>query len=360
MIIGLDGKRAFFNHSGLGNYSRLVIQALLDANQEVQIICYLPKTPKFAPSFLEHPRFHVVFLKGGNLKRTIGFADEIATNGCDLYWGLSNELPLGHKPKGIPYWVTIHDVIWYRFPHLFPWIDRTIYKIKTLRSIKRADRIIAVSTQTKNDLIEFFNADPHKIEVIGQNCETMFYNSIENAEKIRVCEHYGLEPQNFLVQVGTVEERKNGELSIRALKESGSSLILAFFGKKTKYQDFLQTLAHDLKISDQVKFINNAQFSHLPAIYQSSVGSLYPSKFEGFGIPVLESIASGTPLLVASGSCLEETAGPCATVVSPNDVHGAALWIQQLPEMKKPHPERERWLQNFNTAELAKRWLQSD
>ena len=360
MIIGLDGKRAFFNHSGLGNYSRLVIQALLDANPEIHIICYLPKTPKFVPSFLSHPRFHVVFLKGGNLKRTIGFADEIATNGCDVYWGLSNELPLGHKPKGIPYWVTIHDVIWYRFPHLFPWIDRTIYKIKTLRTLKRADRIIAVSTQTKNDLIEFFHADPQKIEVIGQNCESFFYQTLNEIDKNLICKKYGLEPQNFLVQVGSVEERKNGELSIRALKESGSSLTLAFFGKKTKYQDFLQQLAQELGIFKQVQFFNLAHFADLPAIYQSSVGSLYPSKFEGFGIPVLESIASGTPLLVASGSCLEETAGPCATVVDPNDVQGAAEWINQLSNTKKPHPDREMWLKNFNTETLAKRWLQSD
>jgi glycosyltransferase involved in cell wall biosynthesis len=360
MIIGLDGKRAFFNHSGLGNYSRLVIQALLDSNPEVQIICYLPKTPKLAPAFLDHPRFHVVFLKGGNLKRTIGFADEIATNGCDVYWGLSNELPLGHKPKGIPYWVTIHDVIWYRYPHLFSWIDRTIYKFKTLRTLKRADRIIAVSTQTKNDLIEIFGADPKKIEVIGQNCETMFYQTVEQELKTKICEKYGLIPNQFLVQVGTVEERKNGELSIRALKESGSKKTLAFFGRKTKYQEILSFLAQELGIPEQVKFYNQAVFSDLPAIYQSAIGSVYPSHFEGFGIPVLESIASSTPLLVATGSCLEETAGPCATVVSPTDVHGAALWIQQLPEMKKPHPERERWLQNFNTAELAKRWLQSD
>lgn len=360
MIIGLDGKRAFFNHSGLGNYSRLVIQALLDADPELQIICFLPKTPKFAPNFLSHPRFHVVFLKGGNLKRTIGFADEIATNGCDVYWGLSNELPLGHKPKGIPYWVTIHDVIWYRFPHLFPWIDRTIYKIKTLRTIKRADRIICVSTQTKNDLIEFFHADPQKIDVIGQNCEAMFYSAVTEDEKQGVCEKYGLQPNQFLVQVGTVEERKNGELSIQALKKSGTALSLAFFGKKTKYQDFLQKLSQELGISNQVVFVNNAHFADLPAIYQSSLGSCYPSKFEGFGIPVLESIASGTPLLVASGSCLEETAGPCATVVSPLDVEGAAQWMSQLSTTKKPHPESEMWLENFNTKNLAKRWLQSD
>jgi len=188
----------------------------------------------------------------------------------------------------------------------------------------------------------------------------MFYKNVEQEQITEICNKYGLIPNQFFVQVGTVEERKNGELSIRALKESGTNHSLAFFGRKTKYQEFLSSLAQELGIPEQVKFFNQAQFSDLPAIYQSSVGSLYPSKFEGFGIPVLESIASSTPLLVASGSCLEETAGPCATVVSATDVLAAAVWIQQLPEMNKPHPERERWLQNFNSAELAKRWLQSD
>lgn len=360
MVIGIDGKRAFFNQSGLGNYSRFVIKALLDSDPEIQIICFLTKTPKWVPDFVQHNRFHIVFLKGGNLKRFIGFGVEIEMNGCDVYWGLSNELPIGRKAKGVDYWVTIHDVIFERFPSLYSFWDRIIYRFKTQRSLKRADRIIAVSNQTKQDIIHWYHADPAKIEIIGQGCDHQFQVML-SSEEIRITQQkYHLENLDYIVQVGTVEERKNGELMIRALAESKSTKHLVFVGKKTSYQFILEKIAQELQIQNQVHFINHAIFSDLPALYQGSKGSAYVSKYEGFGIPVLESLYSEIPTLLATGSCLEETGGPCVDYIAPDDVTGAAQWILELDQKNKPHPSSSMWLSKFSGKELAKSWLKLD
>jgi glycosyltransferase involved in cell wall biosynthesis len=213
--------------------------------------------------------------------------------------------------------VTIHDLIFLRYPHLYKRIDRAFYKNKFLASTRMADKIIAISKQTRSDLITFFHTDPDKIEVIYQGCNPAFYEKASEQKKKQVRETYNL-PQNYILYVGTIEERKNLLQLIKARHENSIDIPLVVIGKSTPYAKKIMEYIVEKHIPD-VYFLEQVIHSDLPPIYQLSSVFVYPSSFEGFGIPVLEALNSGIPVIAATGSCLEETGGNHSIYVNPEN-----------------------------------------
>jgi len=314
--IGFDAKRVFNNFTGLGNYSRFVVDGLLEHFPENQYLLYTPKirqhpeVQKYLNLEIRQPQ------KGtpGAWWRTFSIANDIKEDKLDVYHGLSNELPL-RKPPGLKTVLTVHDLIFLRFPEYYGFIDVSIYKWKLKKACESADVIVAVSQQTASDLKDFLNVDERKLCVVYQGCHPQFYKKVSTEE---VRKKYSL-PKEFVLYVGTLEKRKNAGLIIKALSRVKNKIPVVFVGRATKYVKELDDLVNRFGVRDYVRFINNASFVDLPAIYQSASLFVYPSVFEGFGIPIVEAIASGVPVITSNGSCFSEAGGPDCIYVNPSN-----------------------------------------
>ncbi|HYW95208.1 MAG TPA: glycosyltransferase family 1 protein [Bacteroidales bacterium] len=333
MRTGFDAKRAFYNFSGLGNYSRNIISLLNRFYPDDDQVLYTPGTGEVRPGF--PPPGACVKIPQGFLAntfksywRSVGLTKQLENDGIEIYHGLSNELPAGIQHQKVASVVTVHDLIFIRFPELYHRIDRNIYRKKITHALKSASRIVAISEQTKRDIIEYTGTPATKINVVYQSCNPSFIPEssphIREAVKLK----YDL-PDTYLLYVGTIEKRKNLLTIVRALHQGRIGLPLVVIGRETSYA----ALVHDYITKYQVpgiRFLKNVPNTDLPPIYQQAMLFIYPSSFEGFGIPVLEALNSGVPVIAGKGSCLEETGGPHSVYVDPLDTDNMAHEIKRL------------------------------
>lgn len=331
MKIGYEAKRVFKNFTGLGNYSRWVVQSLATAYPNNLFFLYSPKITKNPRlNFLQNFKNIIVRTPASGWAklgwRSWGVVNDAQKDGITLFHGLSNEIPFGLKHKNIKAVVTIHDLIFLRYPQYFKFIDRLIYKCKFTYSCKNADTIIAISQQTKQDIIHYLGIDKNKIEVVYQGCDALFYEAKTTETLKQIKQTYHL-PDAFLLCVGTIENRKNQLLIIKALKNLPSHIHLVLLGKATNYKQVLQTYINQNELQNRVLFLQNVTFTDLPGIYQLAKIFVYPSVFEGFGIPILEALNCGVPVIAATGSCLEEAGGNHSMYVNPNNENELASKI---------------------------------
>lgn len=333
MRIGYDAKRLFCNHRGLGNYSRDLIRIVSQYYPENQYDLY---TPKIKIDVSLNTKNTTVILPTGvykylpsSLWRTIGMKSDIKRLGDDIFHGLSQELPIGIENIAVKKVITFHDAIFIRYPELYASSYRKIFTAKNRQSCRIADRIIAISKQSKQDAIEFFNADPAKVEVIYQGCNNIFRQLVSLETKEQIKRKYNL-PTDYLLFVGAIEPRKNIAAILKAISQEGINAPLVIVGRLTNYTQELHNLAKKLKISTQVQFLHHVETIDLPAIYQQAQLFVYPSIFEGFGIPILEALCSETPVITSSGSCFEETGGEHSLYVEPLNTQEIGAAIQTV------------------------------
>lgn len=334
MRIGFDGKKAVSNLTGIGNYSRGIINLTAAAGNEAVVFSPSEGTPKCRAGLSDSPliTYHISDCHNGltrNWWRNVGVTADIARSGLDIFHGLSNELPIGIRRTGVKSVVTIHDLIFLRLPKTYPPLSRAILSQKTRYACREADRIIAISERTKRDIVELYGVDPEIIEVIYQGCHSLFHSPAPDELKKEVRSLYDL-PESYLISVGTIEERKNHAAIIGALAKADTKLPLVIVSKKTALQEKLAQSAARLGVGDRILFLNNVPLHHLPALYQQALAALYVSRYEGFGIPVIEALASGIPVIAATGSCLEEAGGPGAIYCDPDDIGEIAAAIDSV------------------------------
>ncbi|QEL00967.1 glycosyltransferase family 4 protein [Olivibacter sp. LS-1] len=360
MRIGYDAKRAFHNKTGLGNYSRSLIDGMCRFYSENHYFLFNSK-----PSVLYKAEgLHVqevlpskgLAKKFSSLWRTFTLNSLAHQYNLDIYHGLSHELPFGSK-KGKTKWVlTVHDLIFIRYPHYFKPIDRSIYTYKIKKACRKADKIVAISEQTKRDLMEFLGIAAQKIEVVYQSCHPQFSQTVDEEEKRAVQKKYQL-PTTYLLQVGTIEARKNLLLTIRALDRIPTNIHLVVIGKETAYLQLIQHEIAKRNLQKRVLLLHSVPFDDLPAIYQMAHIFIYPSRFEGFGIPIIEALHSGIPVIAARGSCLEEAGGPNSRYVDPDDVEGMGSAINDINTNNVLRStmikEGNEYVQRFNPKNLA-------
>ena len=337
MNIGFDAKRAFLNFTGLGNYSRFVIDALQKNYKENRYILYSPRTSQHPEAKVLHQFETDIVLPDssllkGSLWRTYGIQFEKSVSELHLYHGLSGELPVGLPPK-IKKVVTIHDLIFLRYPELYHPIDRFIYKVKAMRACRQAEKIIAVSEQTKQDIVDFFKISASKIQVVYQGCHASFRKEKTKSEIDSVRLKYHL-PNDYILNVGTIEKRKNLGFLINAVSRLPKELPikLVVVGKQTAYFKEMWKLVLEKDLKNKVIFLHQVAFSDLPAIYQGAKVFVYPSRFEGFGIPIVEAIESNVPVITSTGSCFNEAGGPDSIYVDPDQPDDLAFQLKRILE----------------------------
>ncbi len=333
MRIGFDAKRAFNNTSGLGNYSRNTIKLLADRYPENQYLLYTPGINGNLDFIL--PKGSSIKTPGsaigkylGPLWRSVALSGRLRRDNIDLYHGLSHDLPVGIKNLKFKKVVTIHDMIAYRHPEMFSPVNRFIYQHKIAHSCRAADMIIAISRSTKQDIMEFLDVDPSIIRVVYQTCDPLFFKTAGTSARHRVREKFSL-PRNFLLSVGTIEPRKNLVSVIKAMHLGKIDMPLVVVGKKTSFTKTIYENIASFGVR-HVHFLENISTEDLAVIYRLAAAFVYPSLYEGFGIPILEALCSGTPVITSTGSCFGETGGPGSLYVSPLEIEEIAAAIKMV------------------------------
>ncbi|MCL2291246.1 MAG: glycosyltransferase family 4 protein [Bacteroidetes bacterium] len=359
MIVGFDAKRAFHNYSGLGNYSRLLIHSLSELYKDNQYFLYTPKY-KSHPlhDFIENENCTIVTPTGitsmlpSSFWRTFFMTNDINKQKLDIFHGLSGELPV--LTLKMPKVVTIHDVIFMRYPEYYTAFDRKMYEKKFKHACKIADKIITVSKQTAEDCIQFLGADAQKIEVGYQSCDPIFWTSQKEKQLSKA---YDL-PEKFILNIGTIEARKNLLNLVKALKFVDDDVSLVAIGGRTPYTLQVEEYIKENHLEHRVKLMHGVPFRDFPALYADASVFVYPSVFEGFGIPVLEALAIGTPVATSNISSMPEVGGDAALYFDPYCVEDMVdkinLLLHDKETVARLRENRAEQLDKFAIQSIAK------
>lgn len=367
MKIGFDAKRAFTNNTGLGNYSRDTIHILSHQSTDNKYFLYTPinNDNNRISSFAR--RKNIIICTPKNLFnkavkaywRSRGILKDLESNRINIYHGLSNELPINIEKTSIKTVVTIHDLIFIRYPELFGTIDRKIYHQKFMSACERADKIIAVSKQTKKDIIDYFNIPAEKINVVYQGCNQIFKKKISVESNNVIITKYNL-PKKYLLYVGTIEERKNLITILQVLTELPAQKLVVI-GEGTSYKEQCLKFIDKNKISDRVIFLKSLSLEEMASVYQLADIMIYPSIFEGFGIPILEALFSKTPVITSKGGCFSEAGGKHSRYIDPlsiSEMKEAITEIQGSKEIRnKMKIEGLKYAQRFTDDKIAKKLI---
>lgn len=365
MRIGYDAKRAFQNFTGLGNYSRDLIKNIIENFEENEYWLYAPKilSHPVTKSLEDIKNVHFISPQSSidktfkSLWRSVNLEKELKKDDIEIFHGLSNEIPIRKNSSNVKYVVTIHDLIFKRFPRNYKAIDRRIYNTKFKYACKKADKIIAISQQTKQDIIDFYGINPSKIEVIYQTCHDNFKKNYSKEVQTTISEKYNL-PEKYILNVGTIETRKNLNAIIQALPLMKNDIPLVVVGRNTRYMNFLKVQMMKLKIDpNKILFLKNVSIEELPSIYQMASVFVYPSFFEGFGIPIIEALYSGTPVITSEGSCFPEAGGPDSIYINPENFQEIAdkidLVISDVNLSNEMSLKGKLYAQKFDSLKLA-------
>lgn len=252
---------------------------------------------------------------------------------ASLYHGLAFVIPLPEMT--IPHIVTVHDLSFVRFPETLPAWKARYLRWFTRHSLKRAARVIAVSESTRRDVLTWLPLPPERVVTIHNGVEPRF-RPLPKEEVAAWRTRKGL-PQRFVLYLGTLQPRKNVETLIRAFARWQSQAapqhrdtLLVVAGAKGWFYEHLFRLVDRLGIHDRVLFPGYVPDEDLPLWYNAATVLAYPSLFEGFGLPVLEAMACGTPVLAAATSSLPEIVGNAGVLLPPRDVDA---WASALADV---------------------------
>ena len=268
---------------------------------------------------------------------------ELIADKLHIYHGLSHELPQGIEKSGIHSIVTIHDLIAFRFPHLFPRFDQKIYVKKTTHACQKADIILSICEQTKRDIQEYLDVPTEKIKVLYQSIHPRFYHPPEKAQVKKVLSQWGV-TFPYVLFVGALEERKNvltlvqAYANIKQKKDVGLVLV----GQGGDYQKKVEALVGKLGLGGKVKILSDVGTKELPCLYAGSTLFCYPSLFEGFGLPIAEALFCNKPVITSQGSCFPEVGGPGSVYIDPHSVDSLSHALEMVLNDREKQSEMIR------------------
>jgi glycosyltransferase involved in cell wall biosynthesis len=331
MKIGIDARLVHYQLAGIGQYTLRLAEALTALDTEDTYI------------ILQSRKDHTPLVTGKAVRQRAMW-----TPPHHRYeqWMLPLELwPLGldllHSPDFIPPFrrscrsvITVHDLAFLRFPGLLTEESQSYYG-QINRAVRSADQIIAVSESTKRDLVSLVGADERKITVVYEAAGPLF-RRVDGAAVDAVRERYGVAGE-YILFVSTIEPRKNIPFLLQAyarMKEAwpepGSMPRLVLAGKKGWLYESIFAVLDELGLGQSVICTGGVAIDDLPALYSGALFFVLPSLYEGFGLPVLEAMSCGTPVITSNTSSLPEVAGDAAILIDPQDLVGLAATMQRL------------------------------
>lgn len=334
-IIGFDAKRIVRNGTGLGSYGRTLVNDLAQ-RQDLALRLYAPDKGRddLRSQIVErpnvsfcYPHFSSSIHLPSSWWRMKGVVTDLQRDGVQLYHGLSGELPIGIRKSGIRSVVTIHDLIFLRHPEFYNWVDTKIYAWKFRQTLREADHVIAISECTKRDILYYGDIDEQKISIVYQSFAPRFSVEVSEEQRTQVRSAYQL-PQRYILNVGSIEARKNILQAVQALPLLPDDVALVIVGRHTPYTDHVLQYVREHHLEERVRVLHGVPDEHLPMLYALAESFVYPSVYEGFGIPIIEAISCGLPVVACSGSCLEEAGGPDSLYVQPGNVEAMAAAIR--------------------------------
>lgn len=331
MKIAIDAYPALFQSGGVSRYAKALISALAEAEESYQrLVLFYNQFRKFGPAWkpdsvkcLTRQFFCPRRLLQGLWNHMKWPPIEYFCGPLDVFHGLHFVLPVARRARRI---VTVHDLTYLKYPNYF--LNRDLneqgYRRELPLGLERTDVVIAVSQKTKEDLIELMKFPEERIRVIYEGVESRFLKHVEGKGAKLIREGYGLTRPYIVYLVGTPEPRKNLMNTVAAVRKAAPDLTLVLIGPK---DSFRMLLGGDDR---NIKFTNVVPDSNLPALLSGAKISLYPSLYEGFGLPVLESMACGVPVITSNKGALPEVAGDAALLVNPEDVESITAAILEL------------------------------
>lgn len=314
MIIGFDGSRAFVGgRTGTENYSYQLLKALAKLDQTNNYLVYTRSKiqPNFPKNFIfKEIKWPRLWTQGGLSLQT--FIDKL-----DVLFVPAHTLPLIRKP-GLKTVVTVHDLGSEYLPSMHQVKQRLYLSFMQKYQLQTADKIIAVSNATKDDLVKRLEIGPKKINVIYEGYNKELFKKTDTE----------VNSMKYFLFVGTVQPRKNLERIIKAVAQTDKTLIVA--GSRGWMSEKIYKLPKQLGIEERVKFLGFVPDEGLPALYSGAIAFLYPSLFEGFGLPILEAQACGCPVITSNVSSMPEVAGKGAVYVNPYSVDDIVEGMQRL------------------------------
>lgn len=335
MLIGIDASRANLNKkTGTENYSSFLIDWLCKIDTKNNYVLY-SRLPLEDELFKLPSNFRnkVICLK--RFWTQIGLSWQMLINPPDVLFIPAHVMPLIYPKKTV---VTIHDLAYKYFPEAYPYFDLKYLDWSTKKAVEKAAKIIVPSQATKNDLIKFYNANPQKIIVIYHGCDTERFKPDLSKEKIwKVLLKYGILKSNsslkfvdsqpemdvpYILYVGRIEDKKNIKNLIVAFsllkKERGMEHKLVLAGKPGYKYDEIRKIIQNLGLEKEIIETGFVDDEDLPYLYAGADIFVFPSRYEGFGLPILEAFACGVPVIASNCSSIPEVVGEAALLVDTN------------------------------------------
>ena len=331
MLIGIDASRAVrARRTGTENYSLYLIRSLAKIKGKHRLRLYLDRNP--APGLLPRNGVEWRIMPFPRLWTHLRLSLEMGRHPPDVLFVPAHVIPLVHPPASV---VTIHDLGYLHYPWAHPLLPRLYLDLSTRWSAHVARRIIADSQATRRDLMAHYGVEGAKIAVVYPGYDRELFRPVRALSRIqKVKARYGI-VGDYMLYVGTLQPRKNLKRLVKAfakLEREGNSrghkLVIA--GGKGWLYEPLFAVVRKLGLEDRVVFTGFVAQEDLPALYSGATLFVYPSLHEGFGLPVLEAMACGTPVVCSDRSSLPEVAGDAALFVNPLHTDEIASAISRL------------------------------
>ncbi|MCX2726226.1 glycosyltransferase family 1 protein [Thermomicrobium sp. 4228-Ro] len=308
-VIGIDASRiAVPKVTGTERYAQCIVEHLLQIATPFRFRLFV-RGPLELSVPAERAEFRVIPFP--RLWTHVRLAAELVRHPVDLLFVPAHVLPVWCPVPGV---VTVHDLGYRYEPEAHPLLQRLYLEFGTLRSVRQARRVIAISQATARDLVRFYRVPPERIAVVPHGVDRQF--SPRTAEEVaRVRERYGLH-KPFLLHVGTLQPRKNLVRLIRAFERVAATdheLELILAGKRGWLAEPIETAIRSSPVRQRIRVLGHVVDSDLPALYSAAELFVFPSLYEGFGLPVLEAMACGIPVVTSRRGALAEIAGPAIT-----------------------------------------------
>lgn len=350
--IGYDAKRIFNNASGLGNYARQLVWNIASLYPHHQFNLYTPEI-KIHADFGKDLQNLKIVKKDRGLSwwwRSFGISEQLLSDKIQVYHGLSHEIPFS-VPDSIKTVVTVHDLIWLKLPHLYPITDRQVYTLKTRHACKKADKIIAISQQTADDIQTMWKIPASKIEVIYPHLIPVL-SDIETKQD---------EASNYFLYISSFTARKNHLFLLKAFAhhaaEHNCNLIFAGIGGNMLTEINAYIKQHQLETRVFIK--TNVDENEKAALIKNCKAFLYPSVQEGFGLPLTEALQFHKPVFCSDIPVFREAAGKAACFL-PNELEAWSEKLLKIAGNALVYPDTdiiEKTLEKYNPQKLSEQLM---